>query len=181
MKYSFLCYPSSFRWSNMVKSYIFPEFLLLFLLVAIINPVALIKPTFLFNRHIQFLFLFFIFFFKLYNILFYYFFTNYFAQNYFPFLNMTLLTFVYPPDNTYVQHMCITKHLLTSLCHYMLFLFITVLSGFQPTSFINIQRSRATRHTTKHTRFVFQPRLDGSKFQKHSILLFLNIVHRRPV
>ena len=37
-----------------------------------------------------------------------------------------------------------TKHLLTSLCNYILFSFITVLSGFQQTSFINIQRSLAT-------------------------------------
>ena len=176
VKYSFLCYQSSFRWSNMVKSF----FLLLFLLVAIINPVALIETMFLLNRHIYFLFLF-LFFFKLCNILFNYFFMNYFAQNYFSFLNITFLTFLYPPDNTYVQHICITKHLQTSLCHYILFSFITVLSGFQSTSFINIQRSLATRHTTKHKRFVFQSRLDGSKFQKHSILLFLNIVHRRPV
>jgi hypothetical protein len=85
------------------------------------------------------------------------------------------------PDNTYVPNNCITKHLLTSLCHYILFSYITVLSGFQPTSFINMQSSLATRHIIKHKRLVFQPRLDCSKFQKHSILLFLNIVCIRPV
>ena len=37
-----------------------------------------------------------------------------------------------------------TKHLLTSLCNYILSSFITVLSGFQQTSFLNIQRSLAT-------------------------------------
>ena len=49
-----------------------------------------------------------------------------------------------PPDNTYVQQICIAKHLLTSFCHYILFSFITVISGFEPTSFINIQRSLVT-------------------------------------
>jgi len=36
----------------MIKSYIFPEFLLLFLLITKITPVALIGIMFLFNKQI---------------------------------------------------------------------------------------------------------------------------------
>ena len=141
----------------MVKSFNFPACALLFPLITKITPVALIEIMFHFNKQKLFLFLFF--FFSNYTIFYFIISSGTICSEPLFFSEDDFVDLFVPPDNTYVQHICIAKQLLTSFCHYILFSCITVISGFQPTSFINIQRSLVTYPS-------------GSSFASTSFIMF---------
>jgi hypothetical protein len=82
-------------WSNMVKSYIFPQILLLFLLITKITPVALIEIMFLFLIN-KYNFCFCFYFFSNYTIFYFNIFSGTILLRTTFFSEDDLLTFLYP-------------------------------------------------------------------------------------
>ena len=106
--YSFLFYPSSFLWSILSRATSFLNLYYYFFFIAKITPVTIIEIMFLFNRHISFLFLFL--FFSNYTIFYFNISSGTILLRTTFFLKMTCPVDLFvPPDNTYVQKMCITK------------------------------------------------------------------------